>query len=252
MKYAFLPLLPLSLLWIAAVGCSNPEEDSCNIKTPGMFVEYEVVNSGGTTVDATAKFWVGNKAGGTSLFLGSCDAITINGAKMVVKGSGQNVYRATINLSDNYDFVLAREDEDPYSSTVTTPELPVLTAPVPTDSFLRDEGFDITWVAGSGNINLLVKGSCTKSFPSVGGENVPDNGTYSVAAGKIQSFTSSETKETCTANVTLTRTNAGTLSSQLKGKIHGKSKGATSFKSLPAQEEETLGPDENDPGNTEE
>jgi len=223
------------LLAALPIGCENPEEDSCNIKTPGIYVEFEATDTG-SQVLAAAKFWTGNKPGGTSLFLGNCDKISVNGTEMREGGSGQNVYRATIGTADTYDFVFDRiDDGDTFNSTTTTPEAVTISALVSSDEIARDEAFDITWdTNGSGNINLIVEGDCIDDYPKINGGNVSDTGSHTVNAGEITPKFQSDVDKTCTGSVTLTRQKDGTLDPALKGTIRGYAAGKTSFKSTPA------------------
>ena len=102
--------LGLGLLLAAGastMGCSSPEEDSCNIKTAGIYVEYEVFEEG-PSARTRATFWVGNEPGGTILRLGSCgDAITVNGQTLSEKESGGDpYYEATMAAADTYEYNL--------------------------------------------------------------------------------------------------------------------------------------------------
>lgn len=231
-RIALLPLFMLST--VGFLGCTSPEEDSCNIKTAGIYVEYEVVHQG-NSAKAKATFWVGDKPGGTFLTLGSCgDGITVNGQAMSKNTSDidHDYYEANLSQTDSYTFVFTREDEDPYSSTVSPPPAVNVTGPSGGD-IPRTEAFDVTWEAGSGNIKLLIDGDCIKDYPSVLGDDVPDNGSHAVAAGAIEPFVSSDADKSCTATVELTRSNGGSLSPSLKGTIKAESVGTTSFTSTP-------------------
>jgi len=219
---------------MVAMGCTSPEEDSCNIKTAGVYVQYEVVEEG-NSAHAMATFWVGDSPGGTFLTLGSCgDTITVNGQSLSKNTSNvdHDYYEATMAPADSYDFVFSRQDEDPYTSSVS-PRTPVVVTSPSGASISRTEAFDVTWEADSGSIDLLIEGKCIKDFPSINGDSVPDNGTYTVNAGGIEPFVSSDATESCTANVELTRENSGNLSPSLKGSIKGSAVGRTSFTSTP-------------------
>ena len=218
-----------------AMGCTSPEEDSCNIKTAGIYVQYEVFEEG-NSARTRATFWVGDSPGGTFLTLGACgDTITVNGQSLGKNTSNidHDYYETTMAAADSYEFVFSREDEDPYTSSVSPRAPVVVTAPTGA-SISRTEAFDVTWDANdSGSINLLIDGDCIKDYPNVLGDSVSDNGTHTVNAGAIEPFVSSDATESCVASVELTRENGGTLSSSLKGTIKGSSMGRTSFTSTP-------------------
>ena len=217
MRLALVPLCLLSA--VSVMGCTAPEEDSCNIKTGGIYVEYEVFEEG-NQARATATFWVGDKPGGTYLSLGSCgDNITVNGQGMSKKTDNVNhdYYEAKLGKADSYEFVFTREDEDPYSSSVS-PRKPVnITAPTSGTSISRADAFEITWENNdSGKIELLIEGDCIEDFPSVNGDDVADTGSYSVNADGIKPFMKDDADKTCSASLSLTRKNSGSLSPSLK------------------------------------
>ncbi|MFW5740091.1 MAG: hypothetical protein ACOC1F_06965 [Myxococcota bacterium] len=222
--------LGLLIAGVAAMGCTTPEEDSCNIRTPGIYVEYEVVESDNSAT-ARATFWVGDAPGGTVLYLGQCgDAVTVNGQPLNKDG---DLYRASLTPADSYEFIFERSDEDPYISSVSTPPAVNVSAPSG-ESISRASSFDVEWDAnGSGSLDLLIEGDCIKDYPNVMGDSVPDNGLHTVNAGAIKPFVSSDENESCTATVELTRESGGSLSPSLKGTIKGQSVGTTSFKSTP-------------------
>lgn len=227
--------LPFLLIGSAAVvGCSQqPEEDSCNIKTAGIYVQYEVTEAGNSAT-ARATFWVGDAPGGTFLTLGSCgDDIKINGQAMSHdSNSDHDYYETTLAPADSYDFVFTRAGEDPYSSVVSTPAAVNVTGP--SGSISRADAFDVTWENNSsGAIDLLIEGDCIKDFPEINGKAVADTGSYTVNAGDIEPFVSSDADKSCTANVSLKRGADGALDPHLKGTIQGYSAGYTSFTSTP-------------------
>ncbi len=217
------------------LGCQAPEEDSCNIKTPGVFVEYEVHEEGGSAA-TRATFWVGDKPGGTFLSFGSCgDSIAVNGKTLTKVSAGDHdAYETSMTAVDSYEFIFSRDGETPYSSAVAPRNPVAITAPAGNASVSRAAAFDITWDANdSGSLNLLVSGDCIKDFPSTLGESVTDNGTYAVNANGIEPFVSSDSGKSCTATLELNRQNTGTLSSSLKGTIEGNSLAHASFTSAP-------------------
>ncbi len=217
---------------LLAAGCF-PQEDSCNIKTDGIYFEYAVEEEGSNAV-GKATLWVGDSPGGTNLVLGECgDELDFNGQAMSEKGGNPVYYEATVSASDTYDFVFTREDENPYSSTVSEmrPEVTVLGPSG--DSFPRDQEFDVTWEDNDGGeILLLISGDCIWDYPSTLGDEVADNGAHTVPAGGIEPVDDSD-NESCTAEIELSREVDGTLDSSLKGTIVGRSVGRSSFTTAP-------------------
>jgi len=214
-------------------GC-HPSEDSCNIKTAGIYVELEAIEEGANAT-GKATFWVGDDPGGTYLVLGECgDEIAVNGTVLQHKSGNPEYYEASIDPAESYEFVFSRPDEDPYASLVANmrPEVTVLGPSG--DTIPRDEEFDITWEDNdTGEIHLYVEGDCIHDYPDVLGDEVADNGSHTVASGGIEAWEGDE-NESCVAEIELSREVDGTLDSSLKGTIVGKSVGRSSFTSAPA------------------
>ncbi len=228
-------LLFLSLAaMIAAMtaGCF-PQEDSCNVKTAGIYFEYEAVVEGGDAL-GRATLWVGDSPNGTNLVMGECgDKLAINGVTMQEKGSNPVYYEAAIDPADVYEFVFTREDENPYSSTVDGMRPAVMNVGPDSGTISRADEFDVTWDDNDGGeIVLLISGSCIWDYPDVLGDEVADNGSHTVAANGIEATDSGE-DESCTAEIELTREVNGTLDAALKGTIVGQSVGRASFTTAP-------------------
>lgn len=217
---------------VLAAGCF-PEEDSCNIKTDGIYAEYEVVRSA-DSVSARATFWTGERAGGTYLTLGECgDRVSVNGVRLSETGTNPKYYHAAVPVADSYEFVFSREDEDPYVSTAGTPEVVDITSPRGGESFSRTDVLDIAWEDNAeGEIELTIEGDCIHDYPTVGGADIADNGSYQVPAGAIESWTDRD-DDTCDAAIMLRRVRAGSLDPDLKGKIYGVSLDEVFFDSRP-------------------
>lgn len=215
-----------------AAGCF-PQEDSCNVKTDGIYFEYEVAEEGGEAV-GKATLWVGDSPGGTNLVMGDCgDALAFNGTTMTEKGTNPVYYEASIDAADAYDFVFTREDEDPYTSTVDGMRPEVVEVGPDGGDISRATEFDVVWLDNDGGeIKLLISGECIWDYPETLGEEVADNGSHTVPADGIEATDSGE-NESCTAEIELSREVDGTLDAALKGTIVGKSVGRASFTSTP-------------------
>jgi hypothetical protein len=222
----------LSIFVFTATGCFE-EEDSCNIKTPGIYVEYQITEKASET-KAKVTFWTGDDPGGTYLKLGSCgDAIYVNGKKLSIKGSNPKYYEAVVPEVDSYEFSFERPDEDAYVSIIDNiPEIPEIEAPNKVD-VSRAEDMEIVWDEnGTSKINLEISGECIDDFPRINGEKVTDDGTYTVNGDSIEPYTSSS-DETCSATVVLTRSSTGDLNENLKGTIKGYAVDSSTFTTTP-------------------
>jgi len=215
-------------------GCTNPEESSCNIKTGGVYVEFAAIEEG-DSARGRAEFWVGDSPGGTQMILDCGDEVAVNGTVLQHNsGVPNDYYEAAISPAESYEFIFTRPDEPDYASLITNmrPEVTVLGPSG--DTIPRDEEFDITWEDNDGGeIHLYVEGDCIHDYPEVLGDDVADNGSYTVAANGIEAWEGDE-NESCVAEIELTREVDGTLDPALKGTIVGKSQGRSSFTSAPA------------------
>ncbi|MBW2531710.1 MAG: hypothetical protein JRI55_09530 [Deltaproteobacteria bacterium] len=217
----------------ASMGCAKPEADSCDIKTGGIYVQYEVEERGATAT-AIAAFWVGDGPEGTYLTFGSCgDSIEVNGESMQLRSDVDNeVYETDLAAADSYDFVFTRQDEDPYSTVVYTPDPPVISYPAGGESISRADTFDITWDTGAGNVELLIEGDCIDDYPNLLGDDVPDSGSHTVAANGIEPDLNDE-ETSCSVDLTLTREQSGDVNPELAGEATGLGVGFVSFTSTP-------------------
>lgn len=232
MRNISLSLFPVALCAALATGC-YPQEDSCNVKTAGIYFQYVAVEEGGDAL-GRATFWVGDKPGGTNLVLGDCgDVVTVNGVTLSERGTNPKYYEAAVDKADAYEFVFTREDENPYTSAVDNMRPPVLDVAPNGGSISRLEPFDVTWENNDGGqIELLISGSCIWDYPSVLGSTVADTGLHSVPAEGLDATSAGE-NESCTAEIELTREVSGTLDGALKGTIEGQSVGRASFTTTP-------------------
>lgn len=214
-------------------GCFE-EEDSCNLRTPGIYAEFFIWEEDGQA-RATAAFWTGDDPGGTALELGACgDSIRINGIKMSEDGTGlYTKYVATVPATDDYVFAFDRPDEETYYSHIDGRPGPLqITAPHQA-MISRDEDIPIAWKNESGTqARLTIEGSC---FPTYS-ELVTDDGQHVVPSNKINAHPQRAT-ETCAARISLWRNLYGTLSPDLKGSVAGIRDGNAFFDSTPAKSE---------------
>ncbi len=228
-KYVF-TTVALALSLPLTTGCF-PVEDSCNIKTDGLYLQLEAIEENGS-VEAQAIFWVGDNAGGTYLELGDCgDEIAVNGKVMTASPGYDNpeVYVASLEPSDTYDFVLSRPEEDPYTSTVSNAR-PAVNVTGPNDSTLsRANAFDVSWEDNDGgDARVSVSGSCIFGYS----ETVQDDGSHTVAAGSLDA-TDEDAGESCNAKVIVDRATAGSMAPAVTGSIQAISRGTSSFITAP-------------------
>jgi hypothetical protein len=214
---------------IAATGCLK-SEDSCDLKTQGIRVEFAAMEEGGAA-SGQAEFFTDE---GMAIILGDCgDKITVNGTELQVVSATASpvVYAANIEATGTYEFVFSRPDEGDYTSTVTDlrPAV-VVTAPAADADVPRDAALDVAWDnSDGGSIDLVITGDCFSDYK----ESWTDDGAETIDAN---SLIVTDDTASCAAELVLTRTVTGTLDSALTdqgGWIRGWSVGRTSFTSIP-------------------
>ncbi|MBW2529657.1 MAG: hypothetical protein JRI23_36110, partial [Deltaproteobacteria bacterium] len=228
----------------AAAGCGGSDEDggdggglpsesACNVQTSGLYVEYEVQEAGATAV-ARAAFWIGDAPGGTSLNLAACaTTIEVNGTPLASSGGSDDPnVEATIAPAGSYAFVFTRPSEAPYTTTVSTPAPPVVTAPTSGASLSRASAFDITWDPGTGFVDLLISGDCIWDYPNTQGDEISDSGSYTVPPNGIES-TQGGASSSCSADLSLTRRQNASVGPDLRGRAEGLAVGRMTFTSVP-------------------
>lgn len=225
-------LLTLVIVSVLALGCFE-EEDSCNIRTPGIYVEYDVREIDGETF-GEATFWVGDEPNGTHLELGACgDAIFLNGERLNEKSGWVTKYTGIVPPNDEYVFEFKRPGEDTYVSVVRNVPSPITILSPSGDSIARDDDMTIKWTQPTGDqVNLSITGNCISSYSEV----ITDDGLHTIREEKINVVKHRST-ETCSATVTLSHYLYGDISPYLKGKIKGYTYYTAHFDSTKASDE---------------
>lgn len=206
----------LTCLMAGLIGCYE-EEDSCNIKTGGIYVEY-TVNENNAEAVAQAVFWVGDEPGGTNLELGVCgDRVEVNGHRLTEYEDRPTRYAAFIPVAEKYEFTFIRPDEPPHVSVAEQIPEPVhFIAPDGIDA-PRDQPLEIRWENNwSGAATLEINGSCIYRHV----ETVTDNGEHTLAANRLAAKNEVITPD-CVAGITLARYFHGRISPNLKGSVSG-------------------------------
>lgn len=210
-------------------GCFS-EEDSCNVKTDGIYVQYEVTETS-DSASAEVTFWVGNSPEGTYLVLGECgDEIRVNGQRLAQTGDYPVTYVAAIERAEAYDFVFKRSDERPYLSSVEVAEpLWLRDAPEPGDSVSRASDLKLSWeTTSSDELTIVVSSDCLYDYET----STIDDGSFTIESGELMAYENEE-DVTCDAQLFLRRQISGDLDSALKGTIRGTAETSRTFRTTP-------------------
>lgn len=220
------------------LGCLE-EEDSCNIRTPGIYTEYYVSEiDGQASVNAT--FWVGDGPQGTYLELGSCgDTIEVNGIKLNETGSYPTHYTAKMPAATEYVFAFIRPKEKAYYSVMDNVPGAIHIETPQGEQIARDEDLLLLWQDnGNSQISLNISSGCFTYYR----ETLTDDGRHIVPANTFATRPQYCTKG-CAATATLTRKFSGRLSPSLKGTIGGEVKSHAYFDTIAGQNEVPYQPD---------
>lgn len=217
---------------LCILGGCYAEEDSCNVETAAVYVEYEITEDGDGEARARATFWTGDSPGGTYLTLGKCgDAISVNGEQLSLTGWEPEYYDGEVPLEEVYEFVFDREDRSLTSSVSVRPPVHV---EAPLDGkFARDEGIGVRWGDNdSGEIGLRIDGECIEPYK----DSVVDDGRHLLPGGSLDPYRNDS--ERCRVDLSLVREIEGSLHPDLRGEVVGRSVGETRFVSTPGDGED--------------
>ncbi|MCB0341444.1 MAG: hypothetical protein H6626_13825 [Pseudobdellovibrionaceae bacterium] len=176
-------------------GCSNT--DSENVKTKGIYASFDVSASNGAAT-AIAKFQVGGPTG-SFLDLSSGDSITVNGLVLTRQELlGIIEYRKSVPYSEGgiYTFVFSREDEEPYTSTVTLTEAVTISSPTAGANATKGQSLSVQWNAGADasdsiSVSLSKQGDDETGYSSsslvstASSHTIPASDTLTVNGGNI-------------------------------------------------------------------
>jgi hypothetical protein len=218
-----------------AFGCTQSVE-STDVRTTGIYPEIEVTATGNGDALVEIRLKVGGKTSNTFLELTGKDTLEVTaGGKTKVPDRSGDAYRVAFSVDEEdtefeVAFLRGGEDDDAPSSVVSMPAPFDLTVDT-TEASRADDAVDFVWdPPASGNIAWDIDGDCIKDAD----DKTPDDGAGSLAAGEIDTFASDE-EETCTVDLTLTRSRSGSIDSAFTegGSIVARHVRTDSFTSTP-------------------
>ena len=209
----------IGLLLGTTLACSSEETVSSeNIRTKGIAALIEAKAENDSSTKIRAELLVGGDESNTHVILDSGDKITVEGGSesQTLQAESEGIYTATFGTGaadTEFKVMLERPDDDDALGNVGKLPAPFTLGALPSNTPSRaNDDFDVTWDAGtSDNMWLEIEGSCIFEEKI---ENVPDTGSYTVKAGKLDS-TGGSNPETCDITVRLWRENSGAVDSIL-------------------------------------
>jgi hypothetical protein len=229
-RFAFLPVA------LFALACTESIE-STDVRTTGVYPEIEVVATGNGQSEVKVLLKTGGSNSNTYLQLTGDDTleVTVDGDTKTMDRSG-DAYEATFDVdAGGTEFTIAflrgDADEDAPESVVALPE-PFEMMLGATSASRADDDLEYTWEpAGDGNASWALSGDCVSSDRG----STPDDGSNDIAAGDIEPKFESDADKSCTAKLSLERSQEGTIDAAFTegGSIVAKQVRTDSFTSTP-------------------
>ncbi len=205
------------LVAFAAIGCSTETVSSENIKTGGIAATIEVISDDPTHTNVWATLRVGGDESNTYVVLDNGDTLKASSGteSKNMSAESEGKYLATFGsgqADQEFKVMLDRADDTDANNNVGTLPAPFsITLPDANKSRASDD-LTITWDAsgGSDKMTIEVSGDCIFDYD----ETVADTGTYTIPKGELKS-TGGDKPTTCTVDVRMERTRAGSTDSAL-------------------------------------
>ena len=230
-------LITLSLISMALLLAGCPSTESENVSSEGIYAQY-VVEDNGSTVNVSAKFWVGDGPGGTILDLTGNDQVQVNGRTMAKNKDlfGVVTYTNTLPKNEFYEFTFSREkdgDVDFYGASIQLPNAMQISSPKNGQRIRRGSSLNVRWRRSS-NSEDQVKISITGSGDSADGpgttsyvrsnSGIADDGFYTIPGGDTNPSSIKGTIHNVRVEVTRYRTHNLREFDDLNGTIEARTK----------------------------
>lgn len=206
---------------LGLLGACAEDVDSNNVKTDGMYADFEVIGRANGKSEVRASIRIGGSRSNTYAELSAGDVLTaMSGEEMhtltEVGGTVGNVhvYHATFDGADeDQEFTVSFDREDDESAPDSTSALPApfeITSPADGVDVSRAAALTVTWTPSTSEaVDIRLDGDCTIIETHSAST---DTGTHTFAAGSI-STTSSREGETCDVELTISTRAAGAIDS---------------------------------------
>lgn len=209
---------------LALAGCKETVSSEY-IKTGGIAMLTEVTARSTSDVTVRTELLVGGDESNTYVMLSSGDRIyaEADGDRQEMEAVETGVYEAVFDVGaggTEYGVILRRDDGDSAEGSAgTLPEPFDITSDLGTEVLSRmDDAIELTWAPDgeSDDMSLEVDDDIGGCIFSDGFDVGGDDGSYTLAAGTLES-TSSQDPEECDVTATLTRERQGTTDGALDG-----------------------------------
>lgn len=211
-------LTALCLIGLSALGCSKETTSSSNIKTGGIAALIDVYADDDTTATVHVELRVGGSSSNTYVALEGGDSLkaTADGKTKTLTSVDTGIYEADFSGvagGTEFQVTLDRPDDDTASdNSGILPEPFTLDDPA-SDLSRADDDLPLTWApaeTGDG-MHVEIDGDCIFRYS----KSMSDTGSYTVAAGQLDSTKSDDPKtevderETCDLTAHVERASEG-------------------------------------------
>lgn len=205
----------VSLLALAAVGCSKETTSSKNIKTGGIAALIDVYADKDTTATVHVELRVGGAQSNTYVTLEGKDELSasVDGKTQTLEQIDPGIYEADftgVGEDSEFSVLLDRPDDETAGDNSGTLPAPFSIDAPAADKSRKDDDLDVTWAPESSDkLDLEVDGNCIFRYT----KGISDTGSHTIAAGTLES-TGGDKPETCDLDLSLDRHRAGSADSK--------------------------------------
>jgi hypothetical protein len=211
-------LLPLCFIGLAALGCSKETTSSANIKTGGIAALIDVYADDDTSATVHVELRVGGSSSNTYVALEGGDSLTATaaGKTKTLTSVDTGVYEADfsgVEGGTEFQITLDRPDDTTASDNNGTLPDPFTLDEPPSDLSRTTDDLELTWApADTGDsMRAEIDGDCIFRYS----HNMSDTGSFTVAAGQLESTKSDDPdtlvdeRETCDLTTHVERSSEG-------------------------------------------
>jgi len=212
-------LASLCFIGLSALGCSKETTSSSNIKTGGIAALIDVYADNDTKATVHVELRVGGSSSNTYVALEGGDSLkaTAEGETKTLTSVDTGIYEADfsgVTGGTVFEVTLDRPDDDTASDNSGVLPEPFTLDDPPSDLSRTDDDLPLTWAPAETGDGMSVKidGDCIFRY----NENMSDTGSYTVAAGQLDSTKSDDPKtedvderETCDLTAHVERASEG-------------------------------------------
>jgi hypothetical protein len=203
-----------TLLVLPALFACTESVESTDVRTSGVYPEFQVVADGSGNTNASARLKVGGNDSNTFLELQGSDVLEVSakGQTQRMTSSGDHGYGARFAFDEAgtefvFSFHRGEEDSGAVRSAVTLPE-PFALQMGTTAASRASDAVSFTWdPPAGGDVHWDVDGDCVWTDQG----STPDDGSHTLNLSDVRAF--GEETESCSVRLTVQRSHTGSIDS---------------------------------------